>query len=42
MDLITEFEFELPRGYLDENGELHKKGVMRMATAAAQQTAGCL
>ena len=22
MDLITEFEFELPRGYLDENGEL--------------------
>ena len=34
MDLITEFEFELPRGYLDENGELHKKGVMRMATAA--------
>ena len=23
MDLITEFEFELPRGYLDENGELH-------------------
>ena len=34
MELITEFEFELPRGYLDENGELHKKGVMRMATAA--------
>ena len=36
MDLITEFEFELPRGYLDENGELHKKGVMRMATAFLQ------
>ena len=34
MELITEFEFELPRGYLDENGELHKRGVMRMATAA--------
>ena len=34
MDLITEFEFELPRGYLDENGELHKKAWMRMATAA--------
>ena len=27
MDLITEFEFELPRGYVDENGEVHKKGV---------------
>lgn len=30
----TEFEFTLPRGYLDENGELHKNGVMRLATAA--------
>ena len=28
MELITEFEFELPRGYVDENGEVHKKGVM--------------
>ena len=27
MELITEFEFELPRGYVDENGEVHKKGV---------------
>ena len=34
MELITEFEFELPRGYVDENGEVHKKGVMRLATAA--------
>ena len=33
MELITEFEFELPRGYVDENGEVHKKGVMRLATA---------
>ena len=39
MDLITEFEFELPRGYLDEKGELHKKGVMRMATAADDHSA---
>lgn len=30
----TEFEFELPRGYMDENGEVHKKGIMRLATAA--------
>jgi len=30
----TEFEFELPRGFVDENGTVHKKGVMRLATAA--------
>ncbi|HIH44098.1 MAG TPA: phage tail assembly protein [Candidatus Methanoperedenaceae archaeon] len=30
----TEFEFNLPRGYVDEEGTLHKKGVMRLATAA--------
>ena len=30
----TEFEFELPRGYVDRNGEVHKRGVMRLATAA--------
>ena len=29
----TEFEFVLPRGYLDESGALHKRGVMRLATA---------
>ena len=29
----TEYEFVLPRGYLDESGNLHKKGVMRLATA---------
>lgn len=33
-ELITEFEFELPKGYVDGNGEIHKKGVMRLATAA--------
>lgn len=33
-ELITEFEFDLPRGYVDENGEVHKHGVMRLATAA--------
>lgn len=31
--LQTEFEFVLPRGYVDGNGTLHKKGRMRLATA---------
>jgi len=30
----TEFEFTLPCGYLEEDGTLHKDGVMRRATAA--------
>ena len=30
----TEYEFTLPCGYLDEEGTLHKDGVMRRATAA--------
>jgi hypothetical protein len=30
----TEAEFTLPRGYLDATGVLHRKGVMRLATAA--------
>ena len=34
MSFQTEFEFELPRGYVDQNGEVHKHGVMRLATAA--------
>lgn len=29
----TEFEFTLPKGYLDSDGNLHRKGVMRLATA---------
>ena len=33
-DFQTEIEFELPKGYLDESGELHKRGTMRLATAA--------
>ena len=28
----TEFEFELPKGYIDKEGNLHKKGLMRLAT----------
>ena len=31
--LHTEFSFVLPRGYVDENGTLHREGVMRLATA---------
>lgn len=31
--LQTEFEFTLPKGYLDEAGNLHRLGVMRLATA---------
>ncbi|MFF3006225.1 hypothetical protein ACFVTF_25845 [Kitasatospora sp. NPDC057940] len=31
--LHTEFEFELPRGYLDDEGVLHRHGAMRLATA---------
>lgn len=34
MTLQTEFEFTLPKGYLDNDGVLHKEGVMRLATAA--------
>ena len=31
--LRTEFEFELPRGYVDRSGTVHRHGVMRLATA---------
>ena len=34
MTLQTEFSFTLPRGYVDKEGNLHKEGVMRLATAA--------
>jgi hypothetical protein len=30
----TEYEFTLPCGYLDDDGTLHRHGVMRRATAA--------
>lgn len=32
--LVTEVDFELPKGYVDSSGTLHRKGVMRLATAA--------
>jgi hypothetical protein len=32
--LITEYEFELPKGYVDAEGTLHRGGLMRLATGA--------
>ncbi|MEU3004583.1 hypothetical protein AB0935_10085 [Streptomyces sp. NPDC007027] len=31
--LQTEFTFELPRGYVDDEGRVHRNGTMRLATA---------
>jgi len=31
--LQTEFPFTLPQGYLDADGNLHREGLMRLATA---------
>lgn len=33
-DFATQFEFLLPRGYVDGEGNLHREGTMRLATAA--------
>jgi hypothetical protein len=33
MDLQTEFEFVLPKGFVDDRGNVHREGAMRMATA---------
>lgn len=33
MSLKTEYEFTLPRGYVDAGGSVHRHGVMRLATA---------
>lgn len=38
MTLQTEFEFTLPRGYVDREGTLHRHGVMRLATALDEIT----
>ena len=34
MTFQTEFEFTLPKGYVDSDGNLHKNGIMHLATAA--------
>ncbi len=31
--LQTEFNFTLPRGYVDSQGQVHRNGTMRLATA---------
>ena len=31
--LQTEFEFTLPKGYVDQDGTAHRQGAMRLATA---------
>ena len=31
--LRTEFDFVLPRGYVDDDGNVHREGRMRLATA---------
>jgi hypothetical protein len=33
LGLQMEFAFELPKGYLDGEGNLHRKGIMRLAKA---------
>ena len=34
MAFQTEFSFELPKGFVDPAGTLHREGVMRLATAS--------
>lgn len=36
--LQLEYEFTLPRGYVDERGQVHRQGVMRLATARDEIT----
>ena len=36
----TEYEFELPKGYIDGEGNCHKRGIMRLATGARRDPAG--
>lgn len=33
MAFQTEFKFTLPKGYVDRDGQLHREGLMRLATA---------
>ena len=37
-NLQTEFDFTLPRGYVDRSGTVHRKGRMRLATAMDEIT----
>ncbi|MDD2973421.1 MAG: phage tail assembly protein [Lachnospiraceae bacterium] len=35
----TVYDFELPKGFVDNNGEVHKRGKMRLATAGDEISA---
>ena len=35
----TVYDFTLPKGYLDNNGQIHKRGKMRLATAGDEISA---
>lgn len=37
--MTTVYDFELPRGYVDSVGEVHKRGKMRLATAGDEISA---
>jgi hypothetical protein len=37
--LRTEYPFMLPRGYVDAQGQIHRQGTMRLATAKDELTA---
>ena len=36
--LQTDYEFTLPKGYVDQEGTAHRNGVMRLATAIDEIT----
>lgn len=38
MAFQVEFDFTLPKGYIDEHGSVHREGTMRMATALDEIT----
>ena len=37
--MTTVYEFELPKGFVDSTGEIHKRGKMRLATAGDEISA---
>ena len=38
----TEYEFELPKGYVDSNGDVHKKGTMSVQASGPLQVKGAI
>jgi hypothetical protein len=39
MEMQTIYEFDLPKGYVDQSGAVHKRGKMRLATAGDEISA---